>query len=134
MGENLISFFPSLFFLPSFLHSNSPLILELHKWDLQNRLTLFISSVYHYICVGFEADCVCVFPCPAWMYAPYRALQITMTSDFSPGSLRADERNKPSRAKSKLHPLCIQSSICTQSTLCRPNTAEGDENSVPGMT
>lgn len=55
MGGNLISFFPFLFFHPPFLHSNSPLILELHKWDLQNRLTPFISSVCHYTCIGFEA-------------------------------------------------------------------------------
>lgn len=67
---NLISFFHFLFFPPSFLHSNSPLILELHKWDLQNRLTPFISSVCHYTCIGFEAA-LCFFYC-IWMYAPYR--------------------------------------------------------------
>lgn len=55
MGGNLISFIPFLFFLTSFLHSNFPLILELHKWDLQNRLTPFISSVCHYPRVSFEA-------------------------------------------------------------------------------
>lgn len=133
MGGNLISFFPVLFFLPSFLHSKSPLILELHKWDLQNRLTPFISSLCHYTCTGFEAVLCSFFPYCIWMYAPYgdckRTLQWPQIS-----VIRADERDKPSKAKSKLHPHSIQSSICTQSTRCRPNTAEGDENSVPGMT
>lgn len=46
---------PSCFFSPLFLHSNSPLILKLHKWDLQNRLTPFISSACHYTCIAFEA-------------------------------------------------------------------------------
>ena len=54
MGGNLNSPFPFIFLLPSFLHSNYPLILELHQWDLQNRLTPFISSVCHYTCIGFE--------------------------------------------------------------------------------
>ena len=70
MGGNLISFFPLLgfffffffflYFIPSFLHSNSPSILELRKWDLQNRLTPFISSVCHYTCIGFEAAPCCM--------------------------------------------------------------------------
>lgn len=123
MGGNLISFCPFVFFFPPFLHSNSSLIQELHKWDLQNRLTPFISSVCHYTCIGFEAVlCFSTVYCKQASQWP----QISL--------IRADERDKPSRAKSKQHPHCIQSSICTQSTQCRPNTAEGDENSVPGMT
>lgn len=67
MGVNLIPFFAVLFFPPfllsSFLRSKSPLILELHKWDLQNRLTPFISSLCHYTRLGFEA-CALFFPLP----------------------------------------------------------------------
>lgn len=117
--------------LSTFLHSKSPLILELHKWDLQNRLTPFISSLCHYTCSGFEAA-FSFPPCRLYVHVYVvegRRTGVAVTSDF-----RAGERHKPSKAKSKLHPHGIQSSICTQSTRCRPNTAEGDENSVPGMT
>lgn len=125
-GGNLVSSL-SCFFLPSFLSSKSPLILELHKWDLPNRLTPFISSLCHYTSAGFETSCVL----SPLLYVDVCAVRQRWQTGISTD---ADERDKPSKAKSKLHPHSLQSSICTQSAQCRPNTAEGDENSVPGLT
>lgn len=129
------NFFPPLLnFFRSFLHSNSALFLKLHKWDLQNRLTPFISSASHYTCIVFQAVFFLFY---FLLYIVLATLQINykLALELPQISLiRVDEIDKLSRAKSKLHPLCIQSSICTQSTWCQPNTAEGDENSMPGMT
>lgn len=72
---------PSCFFLPSFLSSKSPLILELHKWDLPNRLTPFISSLCHYTSLSLETA-LCSFVVPTVCGRMCLQTGISVTSDF----------------------------------------------------
>lgn len=92
--------------LSSSLRSKSPLILELHKWgDLQNRLTLFISSLCHYTCLSPDAT-----------HRVPDSASPTQLADLSAAAATSDLMGVAVKAADVVSKRAVQSPMCVRST------------------
>lgn len=114
----------SLLVLLPLLGSNSPLILEWHKRDLQNRLTLFISSVCYNTFRNSEALPIKIFFMNIYGIEGLMGIKMNAKRALSTGA--KGMRNHPGPTLNCTHPILNLHAKCRVPAKC--------ESSVPGMT